>query len=69
MGKGIVERRRMLQLFALGSLAVPALVLSGCTMGPGDPQAPRNWGSGNNGGEKSGGSGGAGGRGGGFGGK
>jgi len=64
MGKGTVERRRVLQLFTLGSLAVPAVVLSGCTMGSGNPGAPRNWGGGNNGGEKSGGGGGIGGGGG-----
>ncbi len=64
MGKGTMERRRVLQLFTLGSLAVPAVVLSGCTMGAGNARAPRNWGGGNNGGEKSGGGGGIGGGGG-----
>jgi hypothetical protein len=66
MDQPSVERRRLLQFFALGSIAVPAAALAGCAQGSGSPMTrPRRRGGGNNGGEKSGGGGGAGGGGGG----
>jgi hypothetical protein len=54
MNEQIVERRRLLQLFTLGSLALPAVVLAGCASGSA-PTQPRRYGGGNRGGEKSGG--------------
>lgn len=55
-------RRRLLQLFILGSIALPAAALAGCAQGAGVPMTRprRRGGGGNNGGEKSGGGGGAG---------
>jgi hypothetical protein len=61
MTQQIVERRRLLQLFALGAIAVPAAALAGCAQGTRTTRPPRRYGGGGNrGGEKSGGSGGAG---------
>ena len=62
MDQQFVERRRLLQFLALGSIAVPAVTLAGCAQGSGVPMTrPRRRGSGgNNGSEKSGGGGGAG---------
>ena len=54
MDKGIVNRRRLLQWIALGSVAVPAIALAGCTQGGGG-RPPRRTGGGNRGGEKNGG--------------
>ena len=59
MDSRIFERRRLLQLFALGLLALPAAALAGCAEGTGSRRPPQFYG-GNNGGEKSGGGGGAG---------
>ena len=60
MSQQIVERRRLLQFFALGSIAVPAAALAGCAQS-GSPARPRRRsGGGNSGGEKSGGGGGGG---------
>jgi len=55
MDKGIVDRRRLLQWIALGSVAVPAIALAGCTQGGGRPPRRRMSGGGSNGGEKGGG--------------
>ena len=53
MHNGIVDRRRLLQWLALGSLAVPTAALAGCAQGrAGRP--PRRGGGGNRGGEKGG---------------
>jgi hypothetical protein len=61
MDERILERRRLLQLFALGSLTLPAAVLAGCAEGTGRSyRSPQLYGGGN-GGEKSGGGGGPGG--------
>jgi hypothetical protein len=55
MDKGIVDRRRLLQWIALGSVAVPAIALAGCVQG-GVARPPRRMsGGGNRGGEKGGG--------------
>jgi hypothetical protein len=59
MDERILERRRFLQLFAIGSFTVPAVILAGCAEGARRARPPRVHG-GNNGGEKSGGGGGAG---------
>jgi len=64
MNQRIVERRRLLQLFALGSVALPTAVLTGCEL-KGSTRPPRFYNGGSNGGEKSGGGGGPGGGGGG----
>ena len=48
MDNRILERRRLLQLFVLGSLAVPAAALAGCATGSGRPTRPRHFGGGNN---------------------
>jgi hypothetical protein len=61
MDNGIVDRRRLLQWFALGSLAVPAVALAGCTSGGGTRPPNFRTGGGNRGGEKGGGGGGIGG--------
>jgi hypothetical protein len=53
MDNGIVDRRRLLQWFALGSLAVPAIALAGCAQGV-TARPPRRGGGGNRGGEKGG---------------
>lgn len=61
MNQQIVDRRRLLQFFALGSIAVPAAALAGCASDGGRPgRPPRRYGGGNHGGEKSGGGGGGG---------
>ncbi len=39
MDKGIVDRRRLLQWIALGSVAVPAIALAGCAQGGGGTPA------------------------------
>jgi hypothetical protein len=58
MDQPIPARRRLLQLFILGSIAVPAAALVGCAQS-GSPTRPRRrGGGGNNGSEKSGGGGG-----------
>jgi hypothetical protein len=59
MDNRILERRRLLQLFMLGSLAVPAVALAGCASGGGRRQRPPQFG-GSGGGEKSGNNGGPG---------
>jgi hypothetical protein len=48
MDNRILERRRLLQLFILGSLAVPALALAGCGTGSGRRTRPPQFGGGNN---------------------
>jgi hypothetical protein len=58
MDKGIVDRRRLLQWIALGSLAVPAAALAGCASGGGTRPPDFRTGGGNRGGEKGGGGGG-----------
>jgi hypothetical protein len=58
MDKSIFDRRRVLQLFALGSLAVPAVALVGCAQGSGATPPRRFQGGGNRGSERSGGGGG-----------
>ena len=47
MDQQFVERRRLLQFLALGSIAVPAATLAGCAQGSGVPMTrPRRRGSG-----------------------
>jgi hypothetical protein len=46
----ILERRRLLRLIALGSLAVPAMALAGCATGGGRTRPPR-FGGGNSAGK------------------
>ena len=58
MDKRIVERRRLLQLLMLGSLAVPAVGLAGCGTGSGRRTRPPQFGGGSN--DKSGNNGGPG---------
>ena len=48
MDNGILERRRLLQLLALGSLTVPAVALAGCASGSGRRTRPPQFGGGNN---------------------
>ena len=64
MNQQVIERRRLLQLLMLGSIAVPAVALAGCAQSnSGRPaRPPRRYGGGNNGGENAGGGGGLGGR-------
>jgi hypothetical protein len=59
MDKGIVDRRRLLNWLALGSLAVPAMTLAACASGGGTRPPNFRTGGGNRGGEKSGGNGGS----------
>jgi hypothetical protein len=47
MDNRILERRRLLQLFVLGSLAVPAVALAGCASGSGRRTRPPQFGGGN----------------------
>ena len=47
MDNRILERRRLLQLFMLGSLAVPAVALAGCATGSGRRTRPPQFGGGN----------------------
>ena len=47
MDKDILERRRLLQLVLLGSLAVPAMALAGCAAGSGRRTRPPQFGGGN----------------------
>jgi hypothetical protein len=47
MGNRILERRRLLQLFMLGSLAVSAVALAGCASGSGRRTRPPQFGGGN----------------------
>jgi hypothetical protein len=47
MDNRILERRRLLQLFMLGSLAVPAVALAGCASGSGRRTRPPQFGGGN----------------------
>ena len=63
MDNGIVDRRRLLQWIALGSLSVPAGTLAGCVSGGGTRPPNFRTGGGNRGGEKGGGRGGPGGAG------
>ncbi len=59
MDKQIVERRRLLQWWILGAMAVPVAVIAGCAQGANSPQRRRRgYGGGNTSGEKSGGGGG-----------
>lgn len=48
MDNRILERRRLLQLFVLGSLAVPAVAIAGCATGSGRRTRPPQFGGGNN---------------------
>lgn len=61
MDSPIFERRRLLQLFTLGSLALPAAMLAGCAQGSGAARPRRFHGGGGN--DKGGGGGGPGGQG------
>jgi hypothetical protein len=63
MDKKIVDRRRLLQWMALGSLTGPAIAIAGCTSGGGTRPPNFRTGGGNRGGEKGGGRGGPGGAG------
>lgn len=53
MDDQIFERRRFLQVFALGSVALPAVALAGCATGSGPAPRRRLHGGGSSG-EKSG---------------
>jgi hypothetical protein len=58
MDNQILERRRLLQMITLGSLAAPAVALAGCAGDPGSGPPQRRLfrkGGGNRGGEHSGG--------------
>ena len=56
MDNQVLERRRLLQMITLGSLAVPAVALAGCASNPGAPKRELfRRGGGNRGGENSGG--------------
>jgi hypothetical protein len=46
MDNHILERRRLLQLFMLGSLAAPAVALAGCATGSGRRTRPPQFGGG-----------------------
>ena len=50
MDATILERRRLLRFLALGSVAVPAIVLTGCASGSGSVRRtrPPHFGGGNN---------------------
>ena len=61
MDADILERRHLLRLLALGSLAAPAIVLAGCAGGSGRRTRPPRFGGGNN--DKPGNDGGMGGKG------
>ncbi len=50
MDNRALERRRLLQLVVLGSLAAPAIALAGCATGGGRTRPPR-FGGGNSGGK------------------
>ena len=50
MDKDILERRRLLRLVVLGSLAAPAIALAGCATAGGHTRPPR-FGGGNSGGK------------------
>ena len=52
MDKRIVDRRRLLQWIALGSVAAPAIALAGCVQGGGGRPPRRMSGGGNKGGER-----------------
>lgn len=54
MDRGILDRRRLLQWIALGSLAATAVALARCASGGARPPRNRS-GGGNRGGEKGGG--------------
>lgn len=65
MNQQVIERRGLLRLFMLGSVALPALALAGCAYDSAGrtSRPPRRYGTGGNkGGEKSGGGGGVGAR-------
>lgn len=62
MDHGMVDRRRLMQWIALGSLAATAVALAGCANNGAQPPRTRS-GGGNRGGEKGGGRGGPGGAG------
>ena len=65
MDHGIVDRRRLLQWIALGSLSLPAVTLAGCASAGGSARPPNfRTGGGNRGGERGNGGGGSGGMGG-----
>jgi hypothetical protein len=53
MDQKFVERRRLLQWFALGSLAAPVAALAGCAARGGTRPPDFRTGGGNRGGEKS----------------
>jgi hypothetical protein len=58
MDNQILERRRLLQMITLGSIAAPAVALAGCASDPGSDTPQRRLfrqGGGNRGGEKGGG--------------
>lgn len=59
MDKPIPERRRLVQLLFLGSVALPVAALAGCVQGAG-VRRPPSFGGGSNAGDKSGGGGGGG---------
>lgn len=62
MDAPILERRRLLRFLALGSVAVPAMIVAGCANGSGGRRTrPPQFGGGNN--DKPGNGGGMGGRG------
>ena len=44
----IPERRRVLRILALGSVALPAMVIAGCASGSGRRTRPPQFGGGNN---------------------
>jgi len=44
----ILERRRVLRILALGSVALPAMVIAGCASGSGRRTRPPQFGGGNN---------------------
>ena len=62
MDSPMLERRRLLQLFTLGSLALPTAMLAGCAQGSGGSTPPRRF-HGGGGNDKGGGGGGMGGKG------
>lgn len=47
MDNCILERRRLLQIFMLESLAVPVVAVAGCTSGSGRRTRPPQFGGGN----------------------
>lgn len=47
MDKSIVERRRILRLFAFGAVAIPVAALVGCSEGSGGSRPPQFYGGSN----------------------